>query len=313
MPNSPPSFRPLYLQIKALLERSLEAGEWRPGEAIPSEIELARRFDVSQGTVRKAIDALAADNLVVRRQGKGTFVATHTEEKTSLFRFLRIRHNDGHDEYPASRLLDVRRAKASAEAARLLGLKPGEAVIVLRRVLEYSGDPVVLDEITLPAALFRGLTKAKVEAYQGSMYSFFETAVRRADAEGGGEASCRRGGRDERTAPEGRGGSAAARRRPRDADLRGQTGRMAARPVHDQGAPLPQRTGVIPRAPVGTQVTNAVPREKHSRYNFLLLCTTPRRGRARVLVIDRRPVAGEFSNRPPDGSRPMPCPQSSDP
>jgi GntR family transcriptional regulator len=175
MPNSPPSFRPLYLQIKALLERSLEAGEWRPAEAIPSEIELARRFDVSQGTVRKAIDALAADNLVVRRQGKGTFVATHTEEKTSLFRFLRIRHNDGHDEYPASRLLDVRRAKASAEAARLLGLKAGESVIVLRRILEYSGFPVVLDEITLPAALFRGLTKAKVEAYQGSMYSFFET------------------------------------------------------------------------------------------------------------------------------------------
>jgi GntR family transcriptional regulator len=80
-----PSFAPLYLQIKALLSKSLEAGEWRPGEAIPSEIELARRYRVSQGTVRKAIDALASDNLVVRRQGKGTFVATHTEERTSLF------------------------------------------------------------------------------------------------------------------------------------------------------------------------------------------------------------------------------------
>ena len=85
-----PSFAPLYLQIKALLSKSLEAGEWKPGEAIPSEIELARRYNVSQGTVRKAIDALATDNLVVRRQGKGTFVATHTEERTSLFRFLRI-------------------------------------------------------------------------------------------------------------------------------------------------------------------------------------------------------------------------------
>src|SRR5664279_3264220 len=74
-----PTFRPLYLQIKALLEKSLEAREWRPGEAIPSEIDLATRFGVSQGTVRKAIDALALDNLVVRRQGKGTFVATHTE------------------------------------------------------------------------------------------------------------------------------------------------------------------------------------------------------------------------------------------
>jgi GntR family transcriptional regulator len=175
MPHSTPSFQPLYLQIKALLERSLDTGEWRPGEAIPSEAVLAVRFRVSQGTVRKAIDALAKDNLVVRRQGKGTFVATHTEEKSSMFRFLRIRRNDGRDEYPASRLLDVRRGKASAEMARLLDLQPGDPVIMLRRVLEYSSEPVVLDEITLPGVLFKGLTKARADAYEGSMYSFFET------------------------------------------------------------------------------------------------------------------------------------------
>ena len=174
-PPAAPAFAPLYLQIKALLEKSLETREWRPGEAIPSEIELARRYDVSQGTVRKAIDALAKDNLVVRRQGKGTFVATHTEERSSLFRFLRIRRNDGGDVAPVSRLLDVKRGKASADIARLLGLKSGEAVLVLRRVLDYAGEPVVLDEITLPAALFRGLTKARYDAYRGSMYSFFES------------------------------------------------------------------------------------------------------------------------------------------
>ena len=175
MIHTSPSFQPLYLQIKGLLERSLENGEWRPAEAIPSEHDLARRFGVSQGTVRKAIQSLAADNLVVRRQGKGTFVATHTEEKSSTFRFLRIRRNDGVDEYPGSRLLDVRRAKASAGVARRLAMKPGDAVILLRRILEFGGAPVVLDEIALPAALFRGLTKAKFEAYRGSMYGFFET------------------------------------------------------------------------------------------------------------------------------------------
>ena len=172
---SVPAFRPLYLQIKSLLEKSLETREWRPGEAIPSEIELASRFGVAQGTVRKAIEALAADNLVVRRQGKGTYVATHTEEQASQFRFLRIRRNDGEAEYPSSRLIDVRRAKPGADAVKLLQLKPGEAVFVLRRVLEYSGAPTILDEITLPAALFRGLTKAKYDAYRGSMYGFFET------------------------------------------------------------------------------------------------------------------------------------------
>jgi len=170
-----PSFQPLYMQIKALLVASLDGGEWPPGEAIPSEMALAQRFRVSQGTVRKALDELAAQSLVIRRQGKGTFVSTHTEEKASLFRFLRIRRNDGRDEYPASRLLDVRRTKASTEVARALELKAGDAVIVLRRVLEFGGQPVVLDEIVLAAALFKGLTKAKVEAYRGSMYSFFET------------------------------------------------------------------------------------------------------------------------------------------
>ena len=159
-----PAFRPLYLQLRDLLLRDMETRQWQPGEALPSEIELAARFGVSQGTVRKAIDALAADNLVVRRKGKGTFVATHTEEKTSLFRFLRIRRNDGRDEYPASRLLDVRRGKASTEVARSLELKVGDTVIVLRRVLEYGGQPVVLDEIVLPAALFKGLTMARADA-----------------------------------------------------------------------------------------------------------------------------------------------------
>ena len=170
-----PSFQPLYLQIKALLEKSLEAGEWNPGEAIPSETVLASRYGVSQGTVRKAIDALAADNLVVRRQGKGTYVATHTEEKTSLFRFLRIRRSDGRDETPVSRLLDVRRGKATADVARLLELKPGDPVFMLRRVLEFAGAPVILDDIVLPATPFKGLTRARADAYRGSMYSFFET------------------------------------------------------------------------------------------------------------------------------------------
>ena len=170
-----PAFAPLYLQIKALLEKSLEAQEWRPGEPIPSEIELAGRYGVSQGTVRKALGALAADNLVVRRQGKGTYVATHTEERSSLVRFLRIRRNDGGEVQPKSRLLEVKRGKAGADLARLLELKAGESVLMLRRVLDYDGEPVVLDDITLPAARFRGLTKARYDAYGGSMYGFFET------------------------------------------------------------------------------------------------------------------------------------------
>jgi GntR family transcriptional regulator len=170
-----PSFHPLYLQVRALLVELLEAGEWKPGEAIASELELAARFRVAAGTVRKAIDALAADNLLVRRQGKGTFVATHTHEHPSRVRFLRIRRDDGINEYPASRMIDVRRGKASADTARLLGMKSGDAVLMLRRILTFAGVPSVLDDIVLPAALFRGLTRARYDAYRGPLYGFFET------------------------------------------------------------------------------------------------------------------------------------------
>ena len=174
-PPAAPQYRPLYLQVKELLTQSLAGLEWGPGETIPSELDLAARFGVSQGTVRKAIDALAADNLVVRRQGKGTFVATHTEERSSMFRFLRIRRNDGRDEYPVSRLVDVHRGKASSEVARALEFKTGDTVITVRRLLEYGGHPAVLDEIVVPAPLFKGLTRSRVERYRGSMYGLFET------------------------------------------------------------------------------------------------------------------------------------------
>lgn len=153
---------------------SLEGGEWGPGEAIPSEVELAARFQVSQGTVRKAVDELAKEHHLVRRQGKGTFVATHSEERTQ-FRFLRLAPNDGLDEaYPESRLIDVRRMRAPAEIAKLLDLKTGDALVVIRRVLLFRREPTVLDEISLPAAIFRGLDAAKFNEYRGSMYNLFE-------------------------------------------------------------------------------------------------------------------------------------------
>jgi len=174
MSASAPTFSPLYRQIKALIVHGLGAGEWKPGEAIPSEIELAGRFGVSQGTVRKAIDELAGENLLVRRQGKGTFVATHNEQR-QLFRFLRLQPIAGEPETPGSRLLECRRTRASSETARLLDLKAGDGIVYLRRVLTFQGEPTVLDEISLPATLFKGLTAAKYEEYHGSIYRLFET------------------------------------------------------------------------------------------------------------------------------------------
>ena len=160
------------------ITRSLQASEWKPGEAIPSELDLAARYKVSQGTVRKAIDDLASSNLLVRRQGKGTFVATHAEERTQ-FRFLRLMADGslegGERELLSRRFLDCRRQRAPAEVARALGLASGEPALQVRRLLYFRGQPVVLDDIWLPAALFKGLTSTRLSAYQGPMYGLFES------------------------------------------------------------------------------------------------------------------------------------------
>ena len=168
-----PSFRPLYEQIKILLTQSLVAGEWKPGEAIPSEMELAGRFRVSQGTVRKAIDELASEHILVRRQGKDTFVASHSEPSYQ-YRFLRVMPDSGEKLHPHNVLIDVRRGKASAEIARALAIKTGSAVHQIKRVLEFQGRPLILDEMVLAAARFPGLTIPRLEEYKGSMYSFYE-------------------------------------------------------------------------------------------------------------------------------------------
>jgi len=172
--DASPSFRPLYQQIKALITQSLQSGEWKPGELMPSEVELAGRFKVSQGTVRKAIDELAAENLVVRRQGKGTFVATHAEERAH-FRFLRLMPDEGVPHHPDNRFIAVLRIRATAEVARLLELNSGDTVVYIKRVQSFDGVPTILEELWLPGALFKGLTAERLVEYKGPMYGLFES------------------------------------------------------------------------------------------------------------------------------------------
>lgn len=169
-----PTFSPLYRQIKGLILQALDAGEWRPGEVIPSEMELAARFKVSQGTVRKAIDEMAAENLLLRRQGKGTFVSSHADPR-AFFRFLRLVPLKGEIEQSTSIPLECWRAKAGQEAARTLGIKLGDPITIVRRLLQFTGKPVVVDEIYLPGEIFSGLTLEVLKESQGSLYSLFET------------------------------------------------------------------------------------------------------------------------------------------
>lgn len=172
-PERSTAYSPLYQQIKALLLKSLDQGEWKPGEAIPSELDLAARFQVSQGTVRKAIDELAADNLLIRRQGKGTFVSTHNEAKVR-YRFLRLTPDDGHQPSTRSEITGFTRLKAPAPIATLLALRTVDTVINIQRVLSFDGKPTILDTIWLPAHVFKGLSSEAVNENREPLYAWFE-------------------------------------------------------------------------------------------------------------------------------------------
>ncbi len=149
-------FRPLYRQVYDTLLRRLADAVWQPGQILPSEGQLAAELGVSQGTVRKALDALTADSLLVRRQGRGTFVAEH-DDKQSVFRFFKLRPDGGGTGAPLSRVLAITEAAASVDERDRLALVRAARVVRCERLRSLDGRACVLEAITVPAALFPGI------------------------------------------------------------------------------------------------------------------------------------------------------------
>ena len=166
--------RPLYEQVRARLTEAISAGRWRAGEPIPSEADLAVSFGVSIGTLRKAVDSLVAAQALVRRQGKGTFVTQHDGSRL-MFHFFHIVGRDGSKEYPDVRTIAFGRARAGADEAAALGIAPHDKVIRIRNVLSLSGRPSIVDDITLPAQLFPGLTEKIFLARNNTIYHLYQS------------------------------------------------------------------------------------------------------------------------------------------
>jgi len=110
----------------------------------------------------------------VRRQGKGTFVATHHEERAH-FRFLRLAPDVGDAHTPDNKIIEVKRLRAPADVARLLDIKSGDSVIFIKRVQAFDGAPTILEELWLPGQIFKGLTAERLIEYRGPMYGLFES------------------------------------------------------------------------------------------------------------------------------------------
>jgi len=169
-----PPDRPLYEEVRAHLTEGIAEGRWKAGEAIPSEAELARHFGVAIGTIRKAVDSLVAQGALVRRQGKGTFVGAH-DGRRLMFHFFHIVGADGSKAYPEVRTVSFERSRADAAEAAALAVPRDERVIRIRNLLSLGGSPVIVDDLTLPAALFPGLTERIFAARDNTIYHLFQS------------------------------------------------------------------------------------------------------------------------------------------
>jgi GntR family transcriptional regulator len=173
--GEPPELKPLYAQIKEKLIGRIVRGEWGPGELLPSETKLASHFHVHQGTVRKALDEMESDRIIVRQQGKGTFVAD-ASLRHQAFRFLRLRPKSG-DTRPSTQFLSCLRTKASATERRKLDLGTSD-VVRLVKLRHFDGKPIILERISIRGELFPGLENLIDELQPVTTYTLLEKHYR---------------------------------------------------------------------------------------------------------------------------------------
>jgi GntR family transcriptional regulator len=165
---------PLFRAVKRELLQAIERGAVAPGDALPSEAELAAAFGISIGTLRRAVDDLVAEHILVRRQGRGTFVATHTSDRF-LFQFFHVERSDGLREAPTVEGVSFERGRLDDEDAAALGRRAGEPALRIENRLRLQGRAVVHDRLALPAALFRGLTEKRWRERPSTIYHLYQS------------------------------------------------------------------------------------------------------------------------------------------
>lgn len=167
---------PLYKEVKNRIVESLIAGEWRPGDIMPSEPRLAERYGVGINTIRAALGELVAANILLRRQGKGTFVSLHASAQ-NIYSFFNLVRADGSRELPARRMVNLKKAAADNRTADLLQLprtRAGSSVFRMKILVTFGGTAVAVAEIAIPAALFPGLERGGFEDGSVSLYGLYQ-------------------------------------------------------------------------------------------------------------------------------------------
>jgi len=164
---------PLYQRLRDEIAGRIASHAWRPGEAIPTEAELAASHGMAIGTVRKAIQVLVDEGMVERFQGRGTFVRRPSFD-SSLLRFLRFQGTEGRHDVPDSKILSRESAVAPDAVADALKIPRDSAVIRLLRQRLLDGRPVMAEEIWLPLAPFSSLLALPMEEFGPLLYPTYE-------------------------------------------------------------------------------------------------------------------------------------------
>jgi GntR family transcriptional regulator len=173
---------PLHHQVYLDLKAALDEGEWRPGDQLPPERELARRYGCSLITVRRALDELSREWRLERTRGRGTFVLQPRIERPldGEMSFTEEMQRHGFD--PETRLLSARPEAATETVAAALDLPPGSPTLYLERLRIANGTPLLLEMVHLPAERFPALLASDLE--HNSLYevlaSRYGTSVERA-------------------------------------------------------------------------------------------------------------------------------------
>ena len=171
--NSPSlGFQPLYRQVAEYIKQLIVERRWMPGEVLPSEFKLAEELNVSQGTVRKALNILTQTKIVSRRQGVGTFVSEHTAQD-ALYRFFPLQQDGQSAELPKAELLSISLGQCDKRISQALQCKVKDKVISLKRRRILNNEFCLVEEVFLPEKLFKGLDKRKDIPH--TLYHFYQS------------------------------------------------------------------------------------------------------------------------------------------
>ena len=165
---------PYYHQLIEIIKHNIQSDVWQPGDQIPSEMELCDTFGISRTVVRQALRELETDNIIVKRKGKGTFVAKPKisegliQKLTGFYQDMIERGLE-----PVTRVLFQDVISANEKIAHYLDVPIGSDIVEIKRLRSIHDEPIQVVTTYIPLALSPNL--ANVDLTHRSLYEYLET------------------------------------------------------------------------------------------------------------------------------------------